>query len=143
VVLTQDNTLVPGGAVFVPADLDLVVNADHVSIAGPLSLPQRNVTIVARVLEGTADSAGKPASIAVDGNAGAATPLPAPPPGQSGHGTAAQQGQSAFDKDTPATGGSPGAGGGQGDQGATGGNGGTIKISAELLLHPERLTLSA
>ena len=55
VILTQDNSLVPGGAVFVPGDLDLVVNADHVSIAGPLSLPQRNVTIVARVLEGTAE----------------------------------------------------------------------------------------
>lgn len=70
--LTQDASLVAGGAISVPGNLDLVVYADRVVIAGPISVPGRSVTIYAREIDTDNDASGHAASISVDGPAGCA-----------------------------------------------------------------------
>jgi hypothetical protein len=141
--LTQDASLVAGGAISVPGNLDLVVYADRVVIAGPISIPGGNVTIYAREIGTLQDASDRWASINVDGTAGGAPPIPATAPGQPPPAQNARIGNPYVGPTIDAGTGTTGTTGATGATGASGTAAGTITIGTARFASNANLYLSA
>ncbi len=132
-IITQDGSVTSGDVTQIPNNLDLVVYANHLTIAGPISIPGKNVTINARLLSTQNDNSGNAAKISVDGTQGGPPPLPLLTPSSAGPGEDAQE---PFTKgygqpDNQAGVGGAGTAGSAGAAGAGGTAAGSITLNVE------------
>lgn len=146
VVTQQPSAPTTSGVLQVPPTADLEVHADVVTIHGPLHLPGRNVTIVARKVVAVAAGELGPAVI-LDGTVGEDPPAQEPRLTPAGKGDDALHQYHFLVEDTyraPQVG-HEGKEGNEGAQGAQGGRAGTLRIHCGTLENraSEPLLLSA